>query len=112
MDLSIIFEMILLIILILQYIYLPFVGRIIMKRVLGLPVKEIPYSETNTDNMSIEDLARDKTLSAVGIALKLDIEEFQVRDEVVQLYKSNKISKANYERLLQRSLNSKEFSQS
>jgi hypothetical protein len=112
MELSTILGMILLVIAILEFIYLPFIGKIIMKRVLGLPVKEIPYSEANTDDMSIEDLARDKTLSAIGITLKLNIDEFQVRDEVVKLFKSNKISKADYERLLQRGLNSNDSSQS
>ena len=100
MELSTILGTILLIIVVLEFIYLPFVGKMIMKRWLGLPIKEIPYSTANTENMSIEDLARDETLSAIGIALKLNIEEFQVKDEVMRLYKSNKISRANYKRLL------------
>jgi hypothetical protein len=45
-----------------------------MKRWFGWPVKEVPFSSGNSDNLSIEDLARDKTLSAIRIALKLDIE--------------------------------------
>ena len=100
MELSTIFGVILIVIVILEFVYLPFVGKTIMKRWLGLPVKEIPFSSGNSDNLSIEELARDKTLSAIGIALKLDIEEFQVRDEIERLYRSKKISRANYERLL------------
>jgi hypothetical protein len=44
MELSTIFGVILLIIVILEFVYLPFVGKTIMKRWLGLPVKEIPFS--------------------------------------------------------------------
>jgi hypothetical protein len=53
---------------------------------------------------SIEHLAKDKTLSAAGIALKLNVEELQVKNEVLRLYQANRISRADCERLLQRKL--------
>lgn len=54
---------------------------------------------------SVEHLSKDKTLSAALIALKLNVEEQQVKDDVLRLYQANRILRADCERILQRKLN-------